>query len=156
MRGEYALAPIIKYVPGTYNPGVQSCRMQGRQTALRGHCSFVLYCCIMDHTRYHSLYQRVPTHYTEVQQYHTWSINILRSRPPRRTCSAYRPTSQPFSAQVMAPGSSSREVNMTAGEVLFLETMLLLGVSSALLVIWPPRNIKQTTKLFFLNLLFFF
>ena len=26
-------------------------------------------------------------------------INILRSRPPRRTCSAYRPTSQPFSAR---------------------------------------------------------
>ena len=60
-----------------------------------------------------------------------------------------------FSVQVMALGSTNREVNMTAGEVLFLETMLLLGVS-ALLVIWPPRNIKQTTKLFFLNLLFFF
>ena len=26
-------------------------------------------------------------------------INILRSRPPGRTCSAYRPTSQPFSAR---------------------------------------------------------
>ena len=27
------------------------------------------------------------------------NINLLRSRPLRRTCSAYRPTSQPFSAR---------------------------------------------------------
>ena len=39
-----------------------------------------------------------------------------------------------FSVQVMALGSTNREVNMTAGEVLFLETML--AVSSALLAIY--------------------
>ena len=43
-----------------------------------------------------------------------------------------------FSVQVMALGSTKREVNMTAWEVLLLETML--AVSSALLAIWPPRN----------------
>ena len=38
-----------------------------------------------------------------------------------------------FSVQVMALGSTNREVIMTAGEVVFLETML--AVSSALLII---------------------
>ena len=50
-----------------------------------------------------------------------------------------------FSVQVMALGSTNREVIITAGEVLFLETKL--AASSALLVIWPPRN--QTKKLSF-------
>ena len=45
----------------------------------------------------------------------------------------------------MALGSTNREVIITAGEVLFLETKL--AASSALLVIWPPRN--QTKKLSF-------
>ena len=47
-----------------------------------------------------------------------------------------------FSVQVMALRSTNREVNMTAGEVLFLETKPLIAASSALLLIaiWPPRN----------------
>ena len=45
-----------------------------------------------------------------------------------------------FSVQVMALGSTNREVNMTAWEVLFLETMLQL--------IWPPRNTNNTTFVF--------
>ena len=32
-----------------------------------------------------------------------------------------------FSVQVIALGSTNREVNMTAGEVLFLETMLAVS-----------------------------
>ena len=46
----------------------------------------------------------------------------------------------------MALGSTNREVNMTAGEVLFLETML--AVSSALLAIWPPRNTNNEAFVF--------
>ena len=57
-----------------------------------------------------------------------------------------------FSVQVMALGSTNREVNMTAGGVLFLETML--AVSAALLAIYGLQG-TQTTKLLFLNLLFF-
>ena len=53
-----------------------------------------------------------------------------------------------FSVQVMALGSTNREVNMTAGEVLFLETMLLIAVSSALLAIWPPRKTNNETFVF--------
>ena len=50
-----------------------------------------------------------------------------------------------FSVHVMALGSTNREVTMTAGEVLFLETKLLTAVSSALLaIVWPPR--KQTNN----------
>ena len=45
-----------------------------------------------------------------------------------------------FSVQVMALGSTNSEVNRTAGEVIFLETKLLIVVSSALLAIWPPRK----------------
>ena len=51
-----------------------------------------------------------------------------------------------FSVQVMALGSTNREVNMTAGEVLFSETML--AVSSALLAIWPPRNTNNEAFVF--------
>ena len=46
-----------------------------------------------------------------------------------------------FSVQVMALGSTNREVNMAAGGVLFLETKL--AVSSALLAIWPSRNTNK-------------
>ena len=49
------------------------------------------------------------------------------------------------SVQVMALGSTNR-VNMTAGEVLFLETKL--AVSSALLAIWPPRNTNNEAFFF--------
>ena len=52
-----------------------------------------------------------------------------------------------LSVQVVALGSTNREVNMTAGEVLFLETMLLV-VSSALLAIWPPRNTNNEAFVF--------
>ena len=55
-----------------------------------------------------------------------------------------------FSVQVMALGSTNREVNMTAGEMLFLETKQ--AVSSALLAIWPPWNTNNEA---FLTLLFF-
>ena len=51
-----------------------------------------------------------------------------------------------FSVQVKALGSTNREVNMTAGEVLFLETKL--AVSSALLAIWPPRNTNNEAFFF--------
>ena len=51
-----------------------------------------------------------------------------------------------FSVQVMALGSTNREVNMSAGEVLFLETKL--AVSSALLTIWPPRNTNNEAFVF--------
>ena len=46
----------------------------------------------------------------------------------------------------MALGSTNREVNITAGEVLFLETML--AVSSALLAIWPPTNKNNEALVF--------
>ena len=51
-----------------------------------------------------------------------------------------------FSVQVMALGSTNREVNMTAGEVLFLETKL--AVSSALLAVWPPGNTNNEALVF--------
>ena len=53
-----------------------------------------------------------------------------------------------MSVQVMALGSTNREVNMTAGEVLFLETVLLIAVSSALLAVWPPRNTNNEAFVF--------
>ena len=42
---------------------------------------------------------RVCVIYTVVSGVRYHAINMLRSRPPRRTCSAYRPSSQPFSAR---------------------------------------------------------
>ena len=48
----------------------------------------------------------------------------------------------------MALGSTNREVNMTAGELLWLETML--AVISALLAMWPPRTTDN--EAFVLNL----
>ena len=51
-----------------------------------------------------------------------------------------------FSVQVMALGSTNREVNMTAGEVIFLETKL--AVSSALLALWPQRNTNNEAFVF--------
>ena len=42
-----------------------------------------------------------------------------------------------FSVQVMALGSTNREVNITAGDVLFLGDNAIIAVSSALLAIWP-------------------
>ena len=51
-----------------------------------------------------------------------------------------------FSVQVMVLESTNPEVDMTAGEVLFLETNL--AVSSALLAIWPPRNTNNEAFVF--------
>ena len=50
-----------------------------------------------------------------------------------------------FSVHVMALGSTNREVNMTAGEML-LETKQ--AVSSALLAIWPPSNTNNEAFVF--------
>ena len=59
---------------------------------------------------------------TAIQQHHN------RKQQEARACvlceSGKFATQALFSVQVMALGSTNREVNMTAGEVLFLETML--------------------------------
>ena len=52
-----------------------------------------------------------------------------------------------FSVQVMALGSTNGEVNVTAGMVLFLGTMLAVS-SSALLAIWSPRNTNNEAFVF--------
>ena len=77
-------------------------------------------------------------------QYSNNTITTASSRNRARVClckCGKFATQAPFSVQVMALGSTNREVNMAAGEVLFLETKL--AVSSALLAIWRPRNTNK-------------
>ena len=58
-----------------------------------------------------------------------------------------------FSVQVMALGSTNREVNMTAGEVLFLERACCIISSDCHMY---AGGSQTTTKFWFSNLLFFF
>ena len=60
-----------------------------------------------------------------------------------------------FSIQVMALGSTNREVNMTAGEVLFLRDKASCIISSASNMASKGHKQKMN-KLSFLNLHFFF
>ena len=61
-----------------------------------------------------------------------------------------------FSVQFKAFGSTNREVNMTDGEVLFLETKLAVSSALLLVAIWPARNTNKQRSFHFVNMLFFF
>ena len=54
-----------------------------------------------------------------------------------------------FSVQVLALGITNREVNTTAGEVLFLKTEVAASSALLLLAIWPPKNANKQRSLCF-------
>ena len=85
-------------------------------------------------------------------QYRNNTITTASSRNRARVylCECCKFATQAlFSVQVMALGSSTnREVNMTAGEVLFLETKLAVSSPLLLTATWPPRNTNNKQRSF--------